>query len=114
MPDKKKLLKYNKEQQEILDKLKNILNYNNDYTFYLYDLDNKTDLQESIIGLSNDIKKYYPASSCTGINGKKCKRPSLSIIRYILKFHNKELYVMDYVLNIVNGETTRTKKYKII
>ena len=114
MPDKKKLLKYNKEQQEILDKLKNILNYNNDYTFYLYDLDNKTDLQESIIGLSNDIKKYYPASSCMGVNGKKCKRPYLSIIRYILKFHNKELYFMDYTLEFEDKKTTRTKKYKII
>ena len=114
MPDKKKLLKYKKEQQELLGKLLNILNYNNDYTFYLYDLDNKTELQKSIIDLSNNIKKYYPSSTCTGINRKKCKRPSLSIIRYILKFHNKELYVMDYVLNIENGETTRTKKYKII
>lgn len=114
MPDKKKLLKYNKEQQEILDKLKNILNYNNDYTFYLYDLDNKIELQESIIGLSDDIRKYYPASSCIGVNGQNCKRPYLSIIRYILKFHNKELYAMDFTMNIENGETTRTKKYKII
>lgn len=114
MPDKKKLLKYKKEQQELLGKLLNILNYNNDYTFYLYDLDTKTDLQESIIGLSNDIKKYYPASSCIGVNNQKCKRPYLSIIRYILKFHNKELYVMDFTLHIENGKTTRTKKYKII
>jgi len=114
MPDKKKLLKYKKEQQELLEKLLNILNYNNDFTFYLYDLDNKNELQESIIDLSDDIKRYYPASSCIGVNGQKCKRRCLSIIRYILKFHNKELYVMDYVLNIENEETTRTKKYKII
>ena len=114
MPDKKKQLKYKKEQQEILDKLLEILNYNNDYTFYLYDLDNKIKLQESIINLSNDIRKYYPSSSCMGINGKKCKRPYLSIIRYIIKFHNKELYFMDYTLEIENGKTIRTKKYKII
>ena len=114
MPDKKKQLKYKKEQQEILDKLLEILNYNNDYTFYLYDLDNKIKLQESIINLSNDIRKYYPSSSCMGINGKKCKRPYLSIIRYIIKFHNKELYFMDYTLEIENGKNIRTKKYKII
>ncbi len=114
MPNKKKQLKYEKEQQEILDKLLEILNYNNDYTFYLYDLDNKIKLQESIIDLSNDIRKYYPSSSCMGINGKKCKRPYLSIIRYIIKFHNKELYFMDYTLEIENGKTIRTKKYKII
>ena len=91
MVDKKKKNKYKQEQQEILDKLLTVLNYNNDYTFYLYDLDNKTKLQESIINLSDDIRKYYPSSSCMGVNGKKCKRPYLSIIRYILKFHNKEL-----------------------
>ncbi len=114
MPDKKKLLKYKKEQQEILDKLLNILNYNNDHTFYLYDLDNKAELRENILGLSDDIIKYYPSSSCMGVNGKKCKRPYLSIIRYILKFHNKELYFMDFTLEIDNKKTIRTKKYKII
>ena len=115
MPNKKKQLKYEKEQQEILDKLLEILNYNNDYTFYLYDLDNKIELQESIIGLSNDIRKYYSSSTCSGVNGQKhCKRPYLSIIRYIIKFHNKELYFMDYTLEIENGKNIRTKKYKII
>ena len=49
MVDKKKKHKYKQEQQEILDRLLNILNYNNDYTFYLYDLDNKTELQENIM-----------------------------------------------------------------
>ena len=49
-----------------------------------------------------------------GVNGKNCKRPYLSIIRYILKFHNKELYFMDYTLEFEDKKTTRTKKYKII
>ena len=114
MVDKKKQVKYKKEQYKLLDKLLDILNYNNDYTFYLYDLDNKIELQKSIIGLSSDIRKYYPSSSCMGGNGKNCKRPYLSIIRYILKFHNKELYFMDYTLEFEDKKTTRTKKYKII
>ena len=114
MVDIKKKLKYKKEQENLLNKLLEILNYNNDYTFYLYDLDNKIELQESIIGLSNDIKKYYLASSCIGVNGQNCKRPYSSIIRFLLKYHNKELYVMDYTLNSENKQTIRTKKYKII
>ena len=114
MVDIKKQLKYKKEQEELLNKLLEILNYNNDYTFYLYDLDNKIELQESIIGLSNNIIKYYPSSICTGVNGKKCKRPYLSIIKYILKFHNKKFYTMDYKLDIENKKNIRTKKYKII
>lgn len=109
MPNKKKQIKYIIEQTNILDKLLEILNYNNDYSFYLYDLDNKTDLQKSILNLSDDIRKYYPSSSCMGVNGKKCKRPYLSIIRYIMKFHNKELYFMDYTLKLENNKTMRTK-----
>jgi hypothetical protein len=114
MVDIKKEHKYKKEQEELLNKLLLILNYNNDYTFYLYDLDNKIELQESIISLSDDIKKYYPASSCIGINGQNCKRPYLSIIRYIMKYNNKELYFMDYRLEIEDKKNIRTKKYKII
>ena len=44
MVDIKKEHKYKKEQEELLNKLLEILNYNNDYTFYLYDLDNKIEL----------------------------------------------------------------------
>ena len=113
MVDIKKQIKYKKEQEDTLNKLLEILNYNNDYTFYLYDLDNKIELQESIITLSDDIKKYYPASSCRGVNGQKCIRPYLSIIRFLLKFHNKEFYTMDYRLDIDDKKNIRTKKYKI-
>jgi hypothetical protein len=114
MVDIKKEHKYKKEQEDLLNKLLLILNYNNNYTFYLYDLDNKIELQESIIGLTDDIKKYYPASSCIGVNGQNCKRPYLSIIRFLLKFHNKEFYTMDYRLDIEDKKNIRTKKYKII
>ena len=113
MVDIKKQIKYKKEQEDTLNKLLEILNYNNDYTFYLYDLDNKIELQESIITLSDDIKKYYPACSCIGVNGQKCIRPYLSIIRFLLKFHNKEFYTMDYRLDIDDKKNIRTKKYKI-
>jgi len=107
MVDIKKQLKYKNEQEELLNKLLEILNYNNDYTFYLYDLDNKKDLKESIIGLSDDIIKYYSSSICTAVNGKKCKRPYLSIIKYILKYHNKEFYTMDYRLDIEDKNKLR-------
>jgi hypothetical protein len=114
MVDIKKEHKYKKEQEELLNKLLLILNYNNDYTFYLYDLDNKIELQNSIIGLSDDIRKYYPSSTCIGVNGQNCKRPYLSIIRYIMKYNNKELYFMDYTLETGYKKTIRTKKYKIL
>jgi len=114
MPDIKKKIKFEKEQNIIFNKLLNTLNYNNDNLFYLYDLDNNKDLQDNIMKLVDDIIKYYSSSNCTGINKKKCKRPYLSIIRYLVKYHEKNLFFMDYTLKINDNKTVRTKKYKII
>ena len=80
----------------------------------MYDLDNKIELQESIIRLSNDIKKYYPASSCIGINGQNCKRPYLSIILFLPKFYDKEFYTMDYRLDIDGKKIYVQKNIKLI
>lgn len=113
MVDIKRNIKYKKEQIIVLNKLLEILNYNNDYIFYLYDLDNNINLQNTILDLTNEIKEYYPSSKCNGINGKKCKRPYLSIIKFLLKIHNKELYRMDHIIKI-NNKNIRTIKYKII
>ena len=114
MVDTKKLIKYEKEQKEIFNKLLELLNYNNNYTFLLYDLDNNTELQNNIINLSNDIKKHYASSVCTGINAKECKRPYLSIIKYLLKFHNKEVYIMDHKVDTETKKGIHTRKYKIV
>ena len=48
------------------------------------------------------------------VHCKNCKRPYLSIIKYILKFHNKEFYTKDYRLDIEDKKNIRTIKYKII
>ena len=114
MVDIKKNIKYNKQQKELLEKLLKILNYNNNFTFYLYDLDNSKQLQNDILNLTNDIKKYYPCSGCPGVNNKMCKRPYLSIIRFLLKHHNKELFFTDYTLENKMKIKVRTKKYKIL
>lgn len=110
MVDIKKNEKYEKQQKEILEKLLNLLNFNGDYTFYMYNLENNQELQENIMNLGKDIKKYY---SCKGLNNKICKKPYLSIIKYILKVHNKEIYNIDCTLTIDNKKI-RTKKLKII
>jgi hypothetical protein len=51
----------------------------------MYNLENNQELQENIMNLGKDIKKYYSCSSCKGLNNKICKKPYLSIIKYILK-----------------------------
>ena len=114
MPDIKKLIKYKNEQDEIYNKLLEILNYNNNYSFTLDEIDNNSELQLSVLSLINDIKKYYPSSSCTAITNKECKRPYMSIIRYILKFYNRALYSNEICIPQGNKKYFKTIKYKII
>ena len=114
MPYKKKDIKYASEQKNILAKLLGILGYETSKTFLLYELDNDLEKQEKINGLCDDIKKYYPSSSCIGTNGKKCNRPYLSIIRYILKYNNMKLFSMNYAIPAENKKYIRTKQYTII
>jgi len=113
MTNKKKNIKHKDKQDEILNTLLNILNYNGNYVFYLYDLENDETLRNKIMELKDDIKTYYPSSTCIGVNGKKCKRPYMSIIRYILTYNNKELYSCEHHIK-KNNKRIRTKKYKII
>jgi hypothetical protein len=112
MPDKKKILKYESEQLDIFNKLFNILNDDGD-TFVLYNIEHK--MCDDIINLSDNIKKYYPSSSCAGVNTKFCKKPHMSIIRYILKFHHKTLLTVGtIVITTDDNQLIRTKIYTII
>jgi hypothetical protein len=113
MPDIKKNIKFEKQQKEIIDKLFSIID--NTRTFILYNLDNDEKKQKEIIELGEDIKKYYSCSSCRGINIPDCKRPYLSIIRFLLKKNGYDFYSKDYSINQGEGEKLiRTKKYKIL
>jgi hypothetical protein len=114
MPDIKKNVKYVSEQNKILEQLLEILNFNGDLTFLLTDLSENTEIQHRIVGLSDDIRKYYPASSCIGLNHRECKRAYLSIIRFVLKHHGRELYSNDHAIKIGDKEYRKTKKYKIV
>ena len=113
MVDIKKNIKYQKEQKAIYYRLIELLNFNGDYTFTKYTLENDKKLQENILSLKDDIKKYYSSSSCKGVNNKACKREYFSIIRYIMKLNNKEIYKNDINIKIDN-KNKRTTKYKII
>lgn len=114
MPRLQKTAQYSTEQLNVLNLLLDILNYNQDLTFLLSDLDENQELQAKILALGEDIRKYYPASSCIGVNGRDCKRQYLSIIRFILKHHGRELYSNDHTLKLGDKQYKKTKKYKII
>jgi len=110
MPDIKKNIKYNKEQELVLSKLLEIIDIE---TLILYNLDNDIDLQNKVLELENDVKKYYSSSTCTAINKKKCIRPYLVLIKFILKKHNYQIVSKDFSIPLGDNKFIRTIKYII-
>jgi dihydrodipicolinate synthase/N-acetylneuraminate lyase len=99
MPKQKKAVKYKKEQEEIIQKIINILEATNK-TFILYDIDNNEKKQNQIYSLVNDIKKYFSSYNIGGLKEpNRYKRTWLSIVRQLLK----KKY------NVVSGDLTITK-----
>jgi hypothetical protein len=111
MPDIKKYIKYKKEQEQIFKNLFNILNTDE---IILYDIDTNKEKQQQIYNLIDNIKRYYPSSGISGINKKKCKRPYLSIIKYLMKLNNYNIITTDFSIYVSKEYSIRTKKYKFI
>ena len=78
---------YQQEQQNILDKLENILDFTEDRKVVsLYDLDNDHDKQQRILDLLPDIRKYFALSKSNVVNYPDTyQRPYSSIIRILLR-----------------------------
>jgi hypothetical protein len=114
MPDKKKTEKYESERNLIYERLMNMLNYNEDNSFTLDEIDKNTELQNQIVGLTDDIRKYYSASGCRGCREERgSKRPFMSIIRYIVRQNRKTLYSTEIAIPLGDNKYKKTTKYKI-
>ena len=108
---KLKSILYKKEQDELVDKIINILELDNENSIILYNLDNDHKKQEKILELIPEIRKYYSFSTIIGASEpKKAKRPYLSIIRQLTKSKYK-LNSYDYRIKHDGEEDIRTKKY---
>ena len=108
---KLKSILYKNEQNEIIDKIINILNLDNMNSIILYELDNDKNKQDKILELIPEIRKYYSFSTIIGASEPmKAKRPYLSIIRQLTKSKYK-LNSYDYRIKQDGKEDIRTKKY---
>ena len=110
MPNLKKIVKYKKQQAEILDKIINILELDEENSATLYELDTNKNKQKKILDLIPDIRKYFKVRNIVGAKyPEKCKRSYLSIIKHITKniyhIYNSECRIE------VNDKKIRTKKY---
>jgi hypothetical protein len=104
---------YKKEQDEIKDKIITILDLENKNSYTLYQLDNNKEIQNKIMELIPEIRKWF-SFNCMKAVGEpsKIKRPYLCIIKYLLKDKYK-IESKDFHFTI-NDEYIRTKKYTFL
>ena len=77
---------YKKEQEEICDKVINILKLDKKKSITLYDLDNDTTKQKELEKLIPEIRKYFAFGGMIGVSEpKKTQRPFMSIVRQVTK-----------------------------
>jgi hypothetical protein len=97
----KKKDKYEKEQQEIVRKLNGILGLDEkNNKFVLEELKQDEEKQKQIIGLEEDVKKYFACTRWTYYN-KVVDNKWLSLLKAIYKNTN---YDVQYKYKMRNGE----------
>jgi len=101
---------YQKEHDDIVKKIIDILDLDSENSITLYELDTNKDKQDKIVSLIPEIRKYYNFTCIKGVREpENVKRPYLSIIRHVTKpYYN--LYNSDARI-IVDNKKLRTTKY---
>ncbi len=106
---------YKKDQEAIVNKLIRILNLEAKQVYTLYELDRNPELQQQILNLIPEIRKYYSFNGMKAVGApEKIKRPWLSIIKYLvvskytiitnevrIKHENREIRTMEYNFNLI-------------
>ena len=104
---------YKKEQEEIIDKICNILDLENRNTYTLYELDNAVEIQTKIMELIPEIRKWFSFNGIKAVGEpEKIKRPWLSIIKHLVK-QKYTIESLDYHFTD-NKKYIRTQLYKFI
>ena len=86
MPMRLKSELYKKEQEQVIDKIIYILDLQNKNTYTLYELDTNKDIQNKIMELIPEIRKWFSFNGIKAVGEpRRIKRPWLSIIKNLLK-----------------------------
>ena len=102
---------YKKEQEAIVEKIIKILDLTKKQTYTLYELDKNENIQNNIMQLIPEIRKYFSFNGLKAVGEpKRIKRPWLSIIKQLTKtkykVESKDLQLTE------NGKIIRTHIYK--
>lgn len=110
-PTKKEF--YKKERQDILDKINNIIgiNSNNNY-IYLYDIENDNKKKESILALSDDVKKYFKMGNWAFYKDVECQNNHVLLCKSIYK--DMDYQIISKPMDIQrDNKKIRTTRYTI-
>ena len=104
---------YKKEQHEIIEKIITILDLENKNTYTLYELDKNEEIQNKIMELIPEIRKWFSFNNMKAVGEpNKIKRPWLSIIKQLTKT-KYNMASLDYHFT-ENGKHIRTQMYNFI
>ena len=77
---------YKTEQNELVNKIIKILDLDHKNIYTLYELDNNIEIQQKIMELIPEIRKWYSFNGIKAVGDpEKIKRPWLSIIKQLTK-----------------------------
>lgn len=109
---RKKTELYKKEQDDIIEKLIQLLELDEQKSTTLYELDNNKVKTDAIMKMIPTIRKFFSSSKITGISEPdKLGRPWLSLIRQLVK-GRYNMFSCDYRFQIEGDDNViRTKKY---
>ena len=108
-----KSILYRQEQEEIIERIIDILHLDNNKSISLYDLDNDIEKQNKIMDMIPEIRKFFSFSTIIGASEPhKVKRPYLSIIKQLCK-KKYDILVQDCRLK-VDEKDVRSKRYVFI
>ena len=101
---------YKKEQDEVINKIISILDLKNKNTYTLYELDKNEEIQNKIMELIPEIRKWFSFNGIKAVGDpEKIKRPWLSIIKHLIK-QKYNMISLDYHFT-ENSNHIRTQKY---
>jgi len=110
MPMRLKSELYKKEQEDVIEKIISILDLTNKNTYTLYELDKNEEIQNKIMELIPEIRKWFSFNNMKAVGEpSKRKRPWLCIIKQLTK-PKYNLISEDFRL-CDNGKKFRTHKY---
>ncbi len=110
---RKKTELYGKQQDEIIQKLIEILDLDGDDSITLYELENDKVKINKIMDLIPDIRMFFTFGNIVGVSEpENVKRPWLSIIKILTRKHYR-MFKSDFRIQ-TDTELIRTKRYTFV